>query len=161
MASKNTDFAASWNVFFWDGPGPLLWAAPAWTKFINMLTESGSGMRSRKAALPKECRVQVVNAAAYLKLHEAPEVSDVDMVRHELSLRMMVSTELMLAAIDNCTMVGVLATADFKVPSDFFTDSCLPKLEAFEKEFAAPAKDPASSFGGGLGDTSFSFLHKV
>ena len=158
MASKNTDFTASWDVFSWDGPGPLLWVAPAWAKFINILTESSSGMRSRKAALPKEHQIQVANVATFLKLHEAPEVSDGDTVRHELSLRMMVSTELMLAAIDNCTMVGVLAAVDSKVLSAFFADSCLSKLEAFEKEFAAPAKDPASSFGGGLGDTSLNFF---
>jgi hypothetical protein len=161
MASKSTDFAASWNVFFGDGPGPLLWLAPSWTKFMNMLTESGTGMRSRKAALPAKRRVQVANVAAFLKLTDAPEASTLDTKGHELSINMMDSAELMLTALDNCTMTGVLAAVDSKVPSAFFADSCLSKLEAFEKEFAAPAKDPASSFGGGLGDTEFNFFHKI
>ena len=154
-------FAASWDVFSWDRPCPLLWVAPAWTKFINMLNESSSAMCSRKAALPQECCIQVANVAPFLKLHEAPEISDKHTIRHELFLRMMIGTELMLAAIENCMVVGVLAAVESKVSSTFLTESCRSKLEAFKKEFAAPEKDPTTSFGGDLGNSSFNLFHEI
>ena len=55
----------------------------------------------------------------------------------------------------------MLAAVGSKVPSAFFAELCLSKLEAFEKEFVVPAKDPSSSFGGGLGNTKFNFFHRI
>ena len=133
MATKNTDFTTSWNVFSWDRPGPLLWVAPAWTKFINMLTELGHGMHSRKAALTKEHHVQVVNITAYLKLHDTPEALKVDTVCHELSWHMMVRTKLVLTALNNCTVVSMLAVNwHLTNPAEVVLEPCSSVLFLYE-----------------------------
>ena len=134
MATAASVNATFWSKWKWHEAGPLLWTFEEWEGFNDAWTASGSKMRSRKIALSKERRLQVMHAPFLLGC-DGFEEPDKDAKPANISRGVTMAVDEILMAFETAQSDGVLLDADCPQAQAFFDEASLVHLERFQKAF--------------------------